>query len=110
MHAITSILETIGRAVGGVVGTLYQAGRDTIEQVLRNILPFMAFISMLIGIILFTGIGNLIAHTISPLASNIFAFSLSRSTVPFLSCPPFSDQELAFRRLSVTFSVLRFGW
>jgi PTS system glucitol/sorbitol-specific IIC component len=72
MNTLTRTLEVIGRGVGGVVGTLYQAGRDTIEQVIRNILPFMAFISMLIGIILFTGIGNIIAHTLSPLASNIF--------------------------------------
>ena len=72
MNTITRTLEVVGRGVGGVVGTLYQAGRDTIEQVIRNILPFMAFISMLIGIILFTGIGNIIAHTLSPLASNIF--------------------------------------
>ena len=72
MNTVTRTLEVIGRGVGGVVGTLYQAGRDTIEQVIRNILPFMAFISMIIGIILFTGIGNVIAHTLSPLASNIF--------------------------------------
>lgn len=87
MNAITSLLETVGRAVGGVVGTLYQAGRDTIEQVIRNILPFMAFISMLIGIILFTGIGTLIAHTLSPLASNIFGLLLISiiCAIPILS-------------------------
>ena len=71
MNRIARIIETVGRAVGGIVATLYQSGRDTIEQVIRNILPFMAFISMLIGIILFTGIGNVIAHTLSPLASNV---------------------------------------
>jgi glucitol/sorbitol PTS system EIIB component len=76
MNRLTRIIEVIGRSVGGVVATLYQSGRDTIEQVIRNILPFMAFISMIIGIILFTGIGNLIAHTLSPLASNIFGLLL----------------------------------
>ena len=76
MNIVIRSLEVVGRSVGGVVGVLYQAGRDTIEQVLRNILPFMAFISMLIGIILFTGIGNVIAHTVSPLASNIFGLLL----------------------------------
>ena len=76
MNAVIRILEIVGRGVGNIVGVLYQSGRDTIEQVLRNILPFMAFISMLIGIVLFTGIGNLIAHTISPLASNIFGLLL----------------------------------
>ncbi len=76
MNRLTKIIEVIGRSVGGVVATLYQSGRDTIEQVIRNILPFMAFISMIIGIILFTGLGNLIAHTLSPLASNIFGLLL----------------------------------
>ena len=71
MNRITGIIETVGRSVGGVVATFSQPGRDTIEQVIRNILPFMAFISMLIGIILFTCIGNVIAHTLSPLASNV---------------------------------------
>lgn len=72
MNRLTRTIEVIGRSVGGIVATLYQSGRDTIEQVIRNILPFMAFISMIIGIILYTGIGSLIAHTLSPLASNIF--------------------------------------
>ncbi|GAC1426593.1 MAG: PTS glucitol/sorbitol transporter subunit IIB [Ktedonobacteraceae bacterium] len=76
MNTLTRIIEVIGRSVGGVVAVLYQSGRDTIEQVIRNILPFMAFISMIIGIILFTGVGNLIAHTLSPLASNIFGLLL----------------------------------
>jgi PTS system glucitol/sorbitol-specific IIC component len=76
MNRLTRIIEVIGRSVGGIVATLYQSGRDTIEQVIRNILPFMAFISMIIGIILATGIGNLIAHTLSPLASNIFGLLL----------------------------------
>ena len=76
MDVVIRTLEVVGRSVGNIVGVLYQSGRDTIEQVLRNILPFMAFISMLIGIVLFTGIGNLIAHTLSPLASNIFGLLL----------------------------------
>ncbi len=87
MQVVIRLLETIGRAVGGVVGTLYQAGRDTIEQVIRNILPFMAFISMVIGIILFTGVGNLIAHSLSPLASNILGLLLISiiCAIPILS-------------------------
>src|SRR5437667_7693946 len=76
MNTVARVLEVVGRSVGSVVATLYQAGRDTIDQVIRNILPFMAFISMVIGIILFTGIGSLIAHTLSPLASNIFGLLL----------------------------------
>lgn len=66
-----NIIEKIGRGAGKVVGIFYQAGRETIDQVLKNILPFMAFVSMLIGIITFTGIGDLIANFVSPLAGNI---------------------------------------
>src|SRR5699024_3703119 len=51
-----NFIERIGRAMGGVVSVFYQAGRETIDQVIKNILPFMAFVSMLIGIITFTGI------------------------------------------------------
>ncbi|WP_208590028.1 PTS glucitol/sorbitol transporter subunit IIB [Gracilibacillus suaedae] len=67
----SNILERIGRAMGGVVNVFYQAGRETIEQVIKNILPFMAFVSCLIGIINYTGIGDFIANVISPLAGNI---------------------------------------
>lgn len=70
MGAINSFLEKMGRSVGKVVGALYQAGRDSVDQVLKNILPFMAFISLVIGIILATGIGDIMANTLSPLASS----------------------------------------
>jgi len=71
MEGITKLLENIGRGAGRVVGILYQAGRDSVDQVITNILPFMAFIAMIIGIILKTGIGNIIANTLSPLASSV---------------------------------------
>ena len=67
---MTKFLEKIGRAVGKVVGILYQAGRESIDQVLKNVLPFMAFISMIIGIILASGVGTFLANTLAPLASN----------------------------------------
>lgn len=71
MKTINGVLNRIGRAVGGVVGALYQAGRDSIDTVIRNVIPFMAFISLIIGIILATGIGKFIANHLSPLASSL---------------------------------------
>jgi PTS system glucitol/sorbitol-specific IIB component len=71
MDSMNKLLVTIGKAVGGVVGTLYQAGRDTIDTVIRNILPFMAFISVIVGIINKTGLGDHLAHLIEPLAGNL---------------------------------------
>lgn len=66
-----NIIERIGRVMGNIIGVFYQAARETIDQVIKNILPFMALVSTIIGIILYTGIGDLIANFVSPLAGNI---------------------------------------
>ena len=71
METLNGLLNRIGRSVGGVVGTLYQAGRESIDTVIRNVLPFMAFIALIIGIILATGIGTWIADRLTPLASSL---------------------------------------
>jgi PTS system glucitol/sorbitol-specific IIB component len=71
MNAINALLNRIGRTVGGVVGALYQSGREAIDMVIRNVLPFMAFISLIIGFIVATGIGEWIADRLTPLASSL---------------------------------------
>jgi len=71
MGGFSAMLVKIGRSVGGVVGTLYQAGRDSVDTVIRNVIPFMAFISFIIGLILTTGIGEWIAKGIKGSASSL---------------------------------------
>jgi PTS system glucitol/sorbitol-specific IIC component len=71
MESFTNLIVKIGRGVGGVVGTLYQAGRDTVDTVIRNVIPFMAFISFVIGLILTTGVGNWIAKGLKGSASSL---------------------------------------
>jgi glucitol/sorbitol PTS system EIIB component len=71
MAGFNKLLVVIGRSVGGVVGTLYQAGRDSVDTIIRNILPFMAFIAVIVGIINKTGIGDALAHLIEPLAGSL---------------------------------------
>ncbi len=61
----------LGKGVGSVVGKFFQAGRETIEMVIKNVLPFMAFTSTLLGIISASGLGNLIAKTIAPLCGTL---------------------------------------
>jgi sorbitol-specific phosphotransferase system component IIBC len=71
MSGLTGLLVAVGKGAGVVVGTLYQSGRQSVDQVVRNILPFMCFISFVIGLILYTGIGNWVANNISGLASTL---------------------------------------
>lgn len=67
----SNLLVKIGQVMGDVVGIFYQAGRETIDMVIRNILPFMAFVSTLIGIITYTKIGDFIAQGVTPLAGTL---------------------------------------
>lgn len=84
---ITGFIARIGRVMGGVVGVLYQSGRQAIDQVIRNILPFIAFVTLLIGIITYTGLGDLIAGVLTPLAGSLPGLLILSLIVglPFLS-------------------------
>lgn len=66
-----SIITSIGLAAGKVVSTFYQAARDAIQTCITTLLPFMAFVSMLIGIINGSGFGDAFASILTPLAGNI---------------------------------------
>ncbi len=82
-----SLLTKIGLGAGKVINTFYQAARDAVETMLHTIIPFMGFVALLIGIIQGSGIGDLFAKFMSPLAGNIWgllAIGLICS-LPFLS-------------------------
>ena len=66
-----NFLTKLGTGIGKVMAVFYQAGRDSVNMVIRNVLPFMAFIAMLSGIISYSGIGNAIASVLAPMASSL---------------------------------------
>ncbi len=86
-NGFIDLIASIGRGMGRVVGIFFNAGRRTIDQVVRNVLPFMAFVTMLIGLILYTGIGDMLAKPMGPLANNIVGLLVISAIcgLPFLS-------------------------
>ena len=83
----SSLIQKIGMGAGKVVNTLYQAGRDAVQSMITTILPFMAFVAMLIGIINGSGFGNWFANLLLPLAGNIWGLIALGfiCSIPFLS-------------------------
>lgn len=86
------VISKIGTGVGRFISIIYQAARDTVDDVIKNIIPFMAFVSVLIGIINYTGFGNVIAAFLTPIASSLPGMILVGlfCSIPFLSpliCP-----------------------
>lgn len=84
---IIGFIDKIGRSAGSFINIMYQAGRETIDTVMTNILPFMAFVATLIGIINYTGLGNIIATGLSPLAGSLIGLVILGviTSLPFLS-------------------------
>lgn len=82
-----NLATRIGIAIGGVVNKFYAAGRETIDITIKTILPFMAFVSMILGIISASGLGDVIANTISPIASTLPGMLIVSfiCAIPFIS-------------------------
>lgn len=80
-------LIAFSKGIGKVMGVFYQAGRDAVDMLIKNIIPFMAFISMLIGIINYTGIGDMIAQLLTPFSDSIIGMVVIAfiCSLPFLS-------------------------
>ncbi|WP_373712996.1 PTS glucitol/sorbitol transporter subunit IIB [Streptococcus sp.] len=84
-RAESSFVARIGMGAGKVVAIFNQAARDAIQTMLNTILPFMAFVSLLIGVINGSGVGNWIAKLMVPLAGNVWGLI----TIGFICSLPF---------------------
>jgi len=80
-------LTKIGIGAGRVVATFNQAAKDAVQTVINTIIPFMAFVALLVGIINGSGIGKVFAKVMSPLAGNVWGLMVLGliCSLPFLS-------------------------
>lgn len=81
------ILTKIGIGAGRVVSTFNQAAKDAVQTVINTIIPFMAFVALIIGIINGSGIGKVFASIMEPLAGNVWGLMVLGfiCSLPFLS-------------------------
>jgi len=83
----TGFVVKFGNSIGYFINTLLSSGRQAIKLTLNTILPFMAYVSLLIGIVTYTGLSQWIANAVAPLAGNPFGLILLGviTGLPFLS-------------------------
>lgn len=76
-----------GNAVGYIINTFLAAARQSINLTLNTILPFMAYVSLLLGFVIYTGVAEAIGNLLAPLSSNPFGLIAIGVVValPFLS-------------------------
>ncbi len=63
-------LVAFGGAIGHIINTFLAAGRQSINLTLNTILPFMAYVSLLLGLVIYTGVATAIGNLLAPLSSN----------------------------------------
>ena len=66
----TKLVVGFGGAIGYFINTLLSSGRQAMKLVLNTIIPFMAYVSLLIGVVTYTGVSEWIAKGVTPLVGN----------------------------------------
>ena len=86
-NPVMEAVNKIGVGVGNAINVIYSAARETVDNLIKNIIPFMLFVSLLIGIINYTGFAKIIANVLTPLAGNLWGLLLLAliCSIPFLS-------------------------
>lgn len=86
-RAPRGFLVRFGGGIGHIINTFLAAGRQSISLTLNTILPFMAYVSLLLGVVIYTGIATAIGNLLAPLSGNPLGLIAISAVValPFLS-------------------------
>jgi PTS system glucitol/sorbitol-specific IIC component len=76
-----------GTGIGYIINTFLASARQAINLTLNTILPFMAYVSLLLGFVIYTGVATAIGKLLAPLSGNPFGLIVIGAVValPFLS-------------------------
>jgi PTS system glucitol/sorbitol-specific IIC component len=69
-RAPSGFFVKFGSAIGYIINTFLAAGRQSINLTLNTVLPFMAYVSILLGFVIYTGVAKAIGNVLAPLSSN----------------------------------------
>lgn len=85
--AISGAFIRFSSGIGYVVNTLLSSGRQAITLTINTILPFMAYVSLLLGFVIYTGVAKAMGEGLKPLAGNPVGLIILGIIValPFLS-------------------------
>jgi PTS system glucitol/sorbitol-specific IIC component len=70
-EAMTRFMEVLGRFIGKVVGSFFNGGRQAVNMLVTNILPFIIFLSFIQGLMTSTGLGTMIANGLSVFTGSV---------------------------------------
>lgn len=70
-NGLTSIMTKVGNGIGKIVNIFYSGAKQAVDMMIRNVLPFMALISFLIGLMNSTGFGKWIAGGLTPFVGSL---------------------------------------
>ncbi|AEE91983.1 glucitol/sorbitol-specific enzyme IIB component of PTS [Tepidanaerobacter acetatoxydans Re1] len=81
------LIEKLASAMSKVISMLYGSGKEAVQTVIHMVIPFMAFISVIVTLILHSGVGTYVANALSPLTSSLWGLIVIAFIcgIPFLS-------------------------
>jgi PTS system glucitol/sorbitol-specific IIB component len=77
----------IARGIGTVVELLIYGAGQALKLILESVVPCFLFISLIVGIVLFTGVGDLLSNILAPYMGNLLGLLVVTTIVaiPFFS-------------------------
>lgn len=84
---VLDLIEKVGRFAGFIVNVFYQSARESVNMMIKNVIPFMVFLALVNGIIMKSGVGNAIALLLKPLTGSVGGLIIFALIIgfPFLS-------------------------